>query len=151
MLLMTIMFISIDLFTKYLVSRFIGLNESITLIKNFLSFTYVRNTGVAFSMFTDNPYLVLGISLLIIMGVIWYVYKHRPDNKLEKMGYALVIGGAIGNFINRVISGYVTDFIDAKIFDYDYPIFNLADTFIVVGVIFLLIYTWRCGNGNKGK
>ena len=60
----------------------------------------------------------------------------------------MVLGGAIGNFIDRVIYGYVIDFFDFYIFGYDYPIFNLADSFILIGVILLVIYTWRCSDGN---
>ena len=88
---------------------------------------------------------------MIIGGIIWYIGKHTISDKLEKIAYALVLGGAIGNFVNRIIYGYVIDFIDVKVFNYDYPIFNLADIFIVVGVILLVIYNWRNGNGNKGK
>ncbi len=146
---MTIIFVLIDLVSKYIVSVSMELNARITIIDNFLYFTYVRNTGVAFSMFPNNRYLVLIMSLLIIIGIIGYVYKNRPDNNLEKVGYSLILGGAIGNFINRMVNGYVTDFVDTIIFNYDYPIFNLADTFIVIGVIILLIYTWRCKHGNK--
>ena len=85
------------------------------------------------------------------MGIILYVYKNKPNSKMEKVAYSLILGGAIGNFINRCVCGYVTDFIDLRIFGYNYPIFNLADTFIVIGVILLLIYTWRCNNGDKGS
>ena len=70
---------------------------------------------------------------------------------MEKVAFSLIVGGAIGNFVDRVFYGYVIDFIDIKIFKYDYPIFNLADSFIVIGVILLVIYTWRCENGNKGR
>ena len=150
MLILIIIFILIDLISKYIIVKSIGLHEAIMVIRNFLNITYVRNTGVAFSMFPHNRYLVLVISLFIIIGIIYYVYKSKVNNKLEKVGYSLIIGGAISNFIDRLIHGYVIDFIDVKIFNYDYPIFNLADTFIVIGVILLIIYVWRCKDGNKG-
>ena len=113
--------------------------------------TYVRNTGAAWSIFSSRTVLVLLISSFIIIGIILYIYKNRPKNKVEKIAYSMILGGAIGNFINRIIYGYVIDFIDVKIFGYNYPIFNLADTFIVIGVILLVVYTWRCNDGNKGN
>lgn len=151
MIIFVIIFVLIDIISKYLVVRSIGLNEAIILIKNFLNITYVRNTGVAFSMLPHNRYLVLVVSLFIIIGIIYYLYKNKVNNRLEEIGYALILGGAISNFIDRLVHGYVIDFIDVKIFNYDYPIFNLADTFIVMGVILLVIYAWRCKDGSKGN
>ena len=146
---MTIIFIMVDFVSKYVVTRYINLNDSIIIIKNFLSLTYVRNTGVAFSILTDNKYLVMIISFMIISGIVYYIYHNKPKSTLEKVGYSLILGGAIGNFLDRLFKGYVIDFIDVKIFSYDYPIFNLADTFIVIGVLLIGIYTWRCKDGNK--
>ena len=150
MIILIIMFILIDLISKYLIVSRINLHESIELIKNFLNITYVRNNGVAFSMLPNNKYLVLFISLFIILGMIYYIYKNNIISKLDKVSYALILGGAISNFIDRLVHGYVIDFIDIKIFTYNYPIFNLADTFIVCGVILLIISMWRCKDGNKG-
>ena len=151
MWIMVSIFIIVDLCSKYVITKCLSLNEVIVIIRNFLNITHVRNTGVAFSMLPSSKYLVLGISFIIIVGIIYYLYKNKPKSNVEKVAYSLILGGAIGNFINRIFYGYVTDFIDIKIFSYDYPIFNLADTFIVIGVILLLIYTWRCKDGNNSK
>ena len=148
MIILTFIIVLIDLLSKIVVSKYIELNESIRLIKGFLNLTYVRNTGAAFSIFDDSTFFVLVISALIIVGIILYVYNNRPSKNIEKISYAFILGGAIGNFLDRVINGYVIDFIDIKIFSYNYPIFNLADSFIVIGVIILMIYTWR--NGKNG-
>ena len=102
-------------------------------------------------MLPNNKYFVIMVSLGIIIGIIYYFYKNRPQDRLEKVSYSLILGGAIGNLVNRIFNGYVIDFIDIKIFDYNYPIFNLADTFIVIGVILLIIYTWRYKDGNNRK
>ena len=151
MIILTLIFLIIDIVSKVIVSRYILLDESIKLINNFLYITYVRNTGAAWSMFSSRSVLVLIISSFIILGIILHVYKNKPKKRMEKIAYSLIIGGALGNLINRITYGYVIDFIDIKIFKYDYPIFNLADSFIVIGVILLVIYTWRCENGNKGR
>lgn len=134
----------LDIGSKFLVSRIFILNESKTIIDNFLNITYVRNTGAAWSILDNNTWIVTVISLLIIIGIIYYVYRNIVSKKILKIGYGLILGGAIGNFIDRIVYGYVIDFIDIDIFGWNYPIFNLADMFIVVGVILVMIDAWRC-------
>lgn len=145
---LTIIFFIIDIGSKLIVSNFMNVNDSIIIIKDFFYITYVRNTGAAWSMFAGKIWLLIIVSILIIGFIIWYIYKNKPNNKLEKLGYAMILGGSFGNLFDRVIYGYVIDFFDFYIFDYDYPIFNLADSFIFIGVIILIIYTWRCNDGN---
>ena len=149
MIILTFIIIVIDLFSKYIISKYILVNEGIVIIRNFFYITHVNNTGVAFSLFDNNRYFILAVSLIVIIVIIYYIYKNKPRNNLEKVSYSFILGGAIGNFINRCVYGYVTDFIDIKIFGYDYPIFNLADSFIVIGVILLVVYTWRYRDENK--
>ena len=151
MFILTLIVLVIDIISKLIIRHYLALNESIRIIRGFLNVTYVKNTGVAWSIFADNKYLVLMLSGLIIIGIFYYIYKEKPTRKLMKYAYALILGGALGNFINRVFYGSVIDFIDIKIFGYDYPIFNMADIFIVVGVIVLVYDTWRGENGNKSN
>ena len=122
--------------------------DSVIIIKDFFYITYVRNTGAAWSIFSGETLGIVIVSLIIILGIIYYIFKNNPESKLEKLGYGMILGGAIGNLFDRIIYGYVIDFFDFYIFGYDYPIFNLADSFIFVGVIILIIYTWRCSDGN---
>lgn len=143
MILGIIILLIIDIVSKIIVSKNLFVGETIPIIKNFFNITYVRNTGVAWSMLSDKIYIILTISGLIILLIGYYVYKNRPKAKLERLAYSLILSGAIGNFIDRVIYGYVIDFFDFYIFGYNYPIFNLADTFIVMGIIMLIIVTWR--------
>jgi len=140
-----------DMLSKIAVVKYINLGESIEIINKFLYLTNVRNTGAAWSLFDNSRYFVLFISAIIIGVLIGYIIKDKSQSKVEKAAYGFILGGAIGNFANRVLYGYVIDFIDIKIFNYDYPIFNLADTFIVIGVILFIIYTWRCNDGNKSR
>ena len=144
----TIMFFIIDLVSKLIVSNLMDVYDSIIIIKDFFYITYVRNTGAAWSIFAEETLGIMIVSLLIILGIIYYIFKNKPESRLEKLGYGLILGGALGNLFDRVIYGYVIDFFDFYIFGYDYPIFNLADSFIFVGVIILVIYTWRCNDGN---
>ena len=149
MIILIIMVLGIDIISKLIVANNFFPNQSTVIIKNFLSITYVKNTGAAWSILEDKSYLVLFISGVIIIGLILYIYKNKPDKIEEKIAYSMIIGGAISNFIDRIFNGYVVDFIDIYLFGYDYPIFNFADCFIFIGVLLLIIYTWRCNNGNK--
>ena len=91
------------------------------------------------------------MSLVIISFIIYYICKNKPKSNFEKISYSMILGGAIGNLIDRIIYGYVVDFLDFNVFGYDYPIFNLADSFILIGVILLVIWTWRCKDGNQSS
>lgn len=139
----TLLFLLLDIVSKYLVSEFMIFNQSIVLIDNLFKLTYVKNTGAAWSIFASNTFFIIFVSLLIIIALIYYIYKSNSLKFFEKLSYSLILGGALGNFFNRIFCGYVIDFIDLNIFDWNYPIFNLADTFIVSGVVLLLIGTWR--------
>lgn len=152
MIILTILVILVDFFSKYMVSKLMTVNETINLIDNFFRITYVKNTGAAFSIFSNNTILVIIISVVIIGFLLFYIYKNKGNNKLENVSYAFILGGAISNLIDRLVYGYVIDFLDFEILSYDAPIFNLADTFIVIGVILLLINTLRSRyDGNSSE
>lgn len=149
-LILTIVFLGLDVISKLVVKHYLLLNQSKVIIKDFFSLTYVKNSGAAFSILDDNTFLVVIVSLIIILVLARYVYKNKDAKKIEKVAYSLILGGAIGNLIDRIFNGYVVDFLDFIFFGYNYPIFNLADTFIVIGVILLIIDMVRCKNGDKG-
>lgn len=152
MIILTILVILVDFFSKYMVSKLMTVNETINLIDNFFRITYVKNTGAAFSMFSNNTILVIIISVVVIGFLLFYIYKNKGNNKLENVSYAFILGGAISNLIDRLVYGYVIDFLDFEILSYDAPIFNLADTFIVIGVILFLINTLRSRyDGNSSE
>ena len=132
--------VAADQLSKYLVASMMDLGQSVSLIKGFLAITYVRNPGAAFGMF---PYRTLFFIIVtfIVMGLIIYYYRVLPPGyTLLRLGLALQLGGALGNLIDRVRSVYVVDFIDVKFFP---PVFNLADTAIVLGVSIFLFAFWR--------
>lgn len=148
MVILTIIFLIIDIISKLVVSNLMDVYDSIVIIKNFFYITYVRNTGAAWSIFEGEILGLVIVSLIIISFIIYYISKQKNKTRLEKISYSLILGGAFGNLLDRIVYGYVVDFLDFNIFGYDYPIFNLADSFIFVGVVMLIIHTWRCNDGN---
>jgi len=131
-------FLIIDFISKIIIQNYMTLNSSIPIIKNFFSITYVRNIGAAFSILSGKQLFLIILGIIILIGIIYYVNKDKLNN-LKVIYYSLLIGGIIGNLIDRIIYNSVIDFLDFKIFGYDYPIFNLADTFICIGVILIII------------
>ena len=134
---------SLDLFTKFLATKALlvdGLYCQKTVIEGFFYFTYTRNTGGAWSMFSGNMWFFILITCLALVIFIYFLsdfnIKERP---WYSIGFAMMLGGTLGNFYERLVNGYVTDFLDFIIFNYDYPIFNVADICLVIGVILLII------------
>lgn len=133
----------IDQVSKIIVINNLTNNKSVEVIKSFFYLTYTNNTGAAFSILTGKRILLILVSVIVIGILIYYIKKTKIEKKINKIALSLVIGGSIGNLIDRIIKGAVIDFLDFKIFGYNYPIFNLADTFIVLGVFLLLIGMFR--------
>ncbi len=134
------MFILLDFIIKIIVKTFMNLYSSITIIPKFFSITYVRNTGAAFSIMENSRILFIIIGLLSIYLIWRYLIKDKKLNNFYITSYSMLIGGIIGNMIDRIIYGYVIDYLSFNIFGYSFPIFNLADSFIVVSIIMLLLY-----------
>ena len=140
MILLIVIFLGIDIVSKLLISKIFKVNESIVIIKDFFNITYVRNTGAAWSILSGFRIGLVIVSLVIIGFIVYYVYKNKISSMMEKIGYSMILGGALGNLLDRIFYGYVIDFLDFKIFGYNYPVFNLADTFIVIGVFMLILF-----------
>lgn len=140
--LIALIFFIIDLISKQVIIHTISLNTSIQVINYFFYLTYVKNSGAAWSILKDERILLLIISVIVLFLINKYMNKEKLS-KLEELSYGLIIGGIFGNLFDRIIYGFVIDFLDFKIFGYNYPIFNLADTFIVIGVILMLIISFR--------
>lgn len=145
-LLFSLIALVIDQISKIIIVGNFNLYESIKIINNF-NITYVNNYGAAWGIF-DNSTLILAFIGIIASIFIYFVFvKDNKLSKLQDIFYGLLIGGILGNVVDRIIRGYVIDFIDIKIFRYDFPIFNLADTFIVISIIYIIISLFR----NEGK
>lgn len=135
----------IDIISKQLVSHFLAEGESIVIIPKFFSLTFAKNNGVAFSMLEGMSIFIVIVTIIVICYIIKYILN---DSHLfyEDIGYSFIIGGAIGNLIDRIVYGYVIDFLDFNIFGYDFPVFNIADSAIVIGVIIVIIVSFMKGD-----
>ena len=132
--------IGLDQITKAIARSSLKPKGSITIIKNFFKFTYVENKGGAWGAFSGKLWLFIIITV-IALGIMFYLLKdfNLQNNKMYSIGLCLIIAGAIGNFIDRLALKYVTDFLDFYIFGYDFPVFNVADICIVIGVFMLIV------------
>lgn len=150
-IIISIILLCIDQISKLLVVNLLTKTDSIAIIKNFFYLTYINNDGAAFSILVGKRVLLILIAVLVIVMLIRYIKKNNIQNKLELVSISLIIGGSLGNLIDRVVRGYVIDFLDFKIFNYNFPIFNLADTFIVIGVFLLLLKEIRKENNLDSR
>ena len=150
-IIISIILLCIDQISKLLVVNLLTKTDSITIIKNFFYLTYINNDGAAFSILVGKRIFLILIAVLVIVMLIRYIKKNNIQNKLELVSISLIIGGSLGNLMDRVIRGYVIDFLDFKIFTYNFPIFNLADTFIVIGVFLLLLKEIRKENNLDSR
>jgi len=136
-------FLIIDIVIKLLVKNNLVLNQSIKIIDNFFYITYVKNTGAAWSILSGKQLFLILVSLFIVISLFIYLYKKKTYTKIEKIGYSMLIAGAVGNLIDRIVYGYVIDYLNFYIFNYNFPVFNFADTCIVIGIVLLCISSWR--------
>lgn len=129
-----------DQATKYWAAGVLKNGESIKVLGNFLRFTYAENKGAAFSILQDQRMFFLTITLVMLIVLGYIYFKTKNITKVSKLSIAMIVGGAIGNFIDRLLLGYVIDFIDVRFGNfYNFPIFNIADSFVVCGTILMVI------------
>lgn len=133
-----------DQITKALVRRALDLHESITIVPDLLALTRVHNTGAAFGMFNamefpGKPVVLTLVATFALVGVAWYAASIPAADKLSRWGVACILGGALGNLIDRATAGYVLDFVDASWQGWHFWAFNVADAAITIGVILMLL------------
>ncbi len=131
----------LDWLTKSWVVQNFKIGETLNLLPGVFHFTYVTNTGAAFSLFSQGGGWLRWLSLLVSLGLMAFALFGPKFNIWEQIGYGLILGGALGNGIDRFISGKVVDFIDFRLIQF--PVFNLADIFINAGIICLLIASFQ--------
>jgi signal peptidase II len=139
----------LDQLSKNVVSQNMKVGDSIPIIPDVLYITSLRNTGAAWSILEGKMLFFYIISLVVLGIVIYYMQKIGRFRPLLGTALGLVIGGTLGNFMDRLIHGQVVDFIHVYIGSYSYPIFNMADSALCIGAILLLIYSLKDGKKEK--
>lgn len=145
-----IFLIVFDQLIKFLVTLNFNLGEEFVIINNFLKFIYIKNTGAAFGMFSGNTFMLILIAIVLI----WYLIKEiktNLNNRLSIISFSLVLGGALGNLIDRIFRGYIVDYISFTLFNSEMAIFNMADIYITFGVLLLLYIVIRDGRNEKNR
>ncbi len=130
-----------DIVTKRIVEAQIPLYTSIPVIGPYLSWTHTQNTGAAFSLFQNGGAFFIVIAIVVSAVIVYYAPRLPAGDWLSRVALGLQLGGALGNLLDRLRQGYVTDFIHFQIpeIGFDWPVFNIADSAIVVGVIALIV------------
>ena len=131
--------ILIDQWTKWLVVNKMDVTESIPIIENFFYITSHRNEGAAWGILQGQMGLFYFITIVVVIGLVYLLHKYSDESKLMAISLSLFLAGAIGNFIDRLLQQSVVDFLDFYIFTYNYPIFNIADSALVIGAILMII------------
>ncbi|MGB5636885.1 MAG: signal peptidase II [Waterburya sp.] len=148
--LIAIVGIIFDQITKYLiVQNFATVGDTLPLWQDIFHFTYVINTGAAFSFFRGQVDILRWISLIVSLILIIFIWYTPRLSLIEQLGYGFILSGAIGNGIDRFLFGYVVDFLDFRLINF--PVFNLADVAINIGVLLLLIAGFTTPSRPKNK
>lgn len=138
-LLAIVVIVILDQFSKYLIVQNITEGINIVFIKDFFNLTYVKNFGAGFSILQNQQVFLIVVSIAAIILVSYLLIKSKNNESLNRVCYILIIGGSIGNLIDRLSLGYVVDFLDFYIFGYDFPVFNIADSFLTIGCFILIL------------
>ncbi len=132
--------IAADQLTKIWIQNTPEMHSNVEIIRNFFYITYVKNTGAAWSMLAGHQIFLSAIAVAAILIMFRFMLSYKKkDRKVHSFALALMIAGAAGNLIDRLLLGYVRDFLNFYIFGYDFPVFNVADCALTIGVIILMI------------
>ena len=146
---LALVIIAIDQWTKWLIVKSMEIGDSIPVIENVLHITSHRNRGAAWGMLEGQFWLFYIITAVVVVGIIYFMQTDAKNKPLMRIALATLLGGAIGNFIDRLFRGEVVDFVQVFIGSYRFPIFNVADAALTIGVVMLLIAMMQ--DERKGK
>lgn len=141
-----IIFISIliiDLIIKYLILNNFDLFQSKTIINNFFALTYVQNYGAAFSILEGNRYFFIVITIASIIMMYYLFIFNKKQSDIEVTVYSVLLGGILCNLLDRIIYGYVIDYLDFNLFGYNFPVFNFGDICISISMLILIIIIYK--------
>jgi len=142
--------VALDLWTKRWASRTLAFQQPVEVIGPFVRFTYTRNSGVAFGLGAGVPFPYYVFSLAAVAAILYLFFKQRVRGLARQLALALIMGGAIGNLIDRVRFGEVVDFIEIGYGRWHWPVFNVADSAVTIGVILFAI-TWPRTRESHGE
>lgn len=148
-LLVAFLIIVIDQVTKWIIASSMKIGDSYEVIPNFLNITSHRNNGAAWGILSGKMFFFYIITVIILIVLVLFFIKEAQYNLFMQLAISLLFAGALGNFIDRLFNGEVVDFIDTNIFGYDFPIFNVADSSLTIGVILVIIGLLK-DTTNKG-
>ncbi len=141
----------LDQITKILTNIFIETGSSVKIIDGFFSLVNVTNTGAAFSILEGRTFFLVMLTLAVIVMIL-KMRKDFDDKRYVNVAFGFLMGGILGNLVDRLFLGSVRDFLKFRIFGYNFPVFNVADMAIVIGVILLVINIFRGeSNGSSSK
>lgn len=150
-ILLMITVLVLDMLSKFWAQTNLVLYERNPIIPGFFNLTYAQNTGAAWSMLEGKMVFFYLVTLVAVIGLTIYLFRTDKKQKLQRFAIVLIIAGALGNFIDRLAFQYVRDFLDFVIFGYDFPIFNVADMSLCLGVFFLFVIAfWPEGEKKYG-
>ena len=134
--------IALDQWSKWAIKTSFNLYQSEPVIQDLLHFTYVTNDGMAFGLsFPGGKHILLVMTILLTGFIIGFLWKEREGHPLVKYGLALILSGAIGNLIDRLLYGKVVDFLDLMIGDFHWYIFNVADSSVTIGMVLFIVHS----------
>lgn len=148
-IMLVILLLLIDQGSKGLMEAILT-GKSITVIPNFFSLVFVTNTGAAWSIMQGNTLFLIILGIIAIFSLI-FVMPTIKESIWKSISFTMLYAGIIGNLLDRAIFHYVKDFLKFTIFGYEYPVFNFADIFIVVGAILLIVAAWKGDIDEKNK
>ncbi len=153
-LIVAVLVVVMDQLSKLWIMKAFVLYQSREIIPDFFNLVYVVNTGAAFSFLADvnspwRHYFFVGFAIIAVIGLSWLVHNLREDSIYYRMSLGLIVGGALGNLIDRIAYGHVVDFLDFYVKNYHWPAFNIADSAICVGVGLYIFLTFTVSSRQK--
>ena len=151
--LVAIAVVAIDQWTKWLVVKNMEIGERIVLMDPTFALLSHRNRGAAWGMLEGQMWLFTIVTIVVVIGILYYFHKEAKGKPIFQAGLMMLLGGAIGNFIDRLWRGEVVDFVDVliPIINYDFPIFNVADAALTIGVVIIIIFVFKEERAEKKK